>query len=294
MDYQTIFVARDKWQNARRRAFWAKVRGRLLGQCVTIYNFNEVSRRLHLSNALYRGQQTIPLDRIVGSVGRYEDFVEAFLPLNETMGERWQGVAIMFMERPSSVPPIEVFKLGEYYFVKDGNHRVSVARELGVAELDAYVWEYPLKLITIPPDGDLSALLLAAERSYFYEATWLRELRPASSDIRLTSPGGYNDLLAQVLCYQEDLSRIDQTSVSFEEAVTAWYDMIYETTVGLIAELDVMKHFPERTPADLFVWVMRHRQELEDCCQRRYTIRETIADLREQPRGVIQRWLHRS
>lgn len=290
MDIQTLIEARDRWYSARRRASWAKMRGQLLGQCVAIRNFNEVSRRLHLSNALYRGQQTVPLNQIVGSVGRYDDFVEAFLPLNENMGERWQRVAAMFLERPDSVPPIEAFKLGEYYFVKDGNHRVSVARQLGVAALDAYVWEYPLKLITMPPDGDLDALLLAAERSYFYEATCLRQLRPTAGDIRVTSPGGYNDLLAQILCYQEGLSRIDETPVSYEEAVTAWHDMIYDTTVGLIAEMGVMKHFPDRTPADLFVWVMRHRQALEACCDRRYSIREVVTDLRAQQRSLFQKW----
>lgn len=291
MDVQFIVEAKDRWVHARRRAFWTKIRGRLLGKCVAIYNFTEVSRRLHLGNALYRGQQTIPVDRIVGSVGRYDDFVEAFLPLNENMGDRWRSVALMFMERPDSVPPIEVYKLGEYYFVKDGNHRVSVARELGVAGLDAYVWEYPLKLITLPPDGDLNALLLAAERSHFYEATCLRQLRPTGSDIRLTLPGGYNDLLAQILSYREDLSRIDGVPVPYEEAVTAWYDMVYETTVDVISETGVMAHFPDRTAADLYVWVTRHRHELETCCQRRYTVREAAADLHSESRSLLNKWL---
>ncbi len=270
--------ARQVWDQARRKAFWARLLESMAGEEAGLLDFNEVSQRLHLRNAIYRGVQLVPLEKIVGSVGRYQDFTRAFLPLSGGMGGRWQRVAALYLDPTSGgVPPVELYKVGDAYFVKDGNHRVSVARQLGLEDIEAYVWEYPEPVSGLGPDADIDTLLLEAERQDFLEQTRLDELRPGHN-IRLTEPGGYPELLRQIAHYQDVLSRIDGREVPYEEAVTAWYDMIYETTVQMIEEAGVLELFPERTPADFFVWVMRYQRHLQE----RYGQRMKIEDIARQ------------
>src|SRR5258706_1195194 len=161
MSTQYRLEAQAQWQQARRKAFWTRVLGHLRGDCACLLDFNEVSQRLRLMNTSYRGVENIPLDKIVGSVGRYQDFMGAFLPLTDAMGPRWQTIAEMHLDPTSrGLPPIEVFKVSQWYFVKDGNHRVSVEEQLGATHVEAYVWEFTDALPDITPDADIDTLLI--------------------------------------------------------------------------------------------------------------------------------------
>ncbi len=293
--------ARQEWNQARRKAFWSQLLANLDEQGSGLLDFNDISHRLNLKTAVYRGVQNIPLDKIVGSVGRYQDFTRAFLPVVEDMSSRWQRVAALYLDPTSGgVPPIEVYKVGDAYFVKDGNHRVSVARQLNMEDIEAYVWEYPQPVAGIAPDTDIDTLLIEAERRDFMEQTHLDDLRPGNG-IRLTAPGGYTELLRQIDRYRAALSQIDETTVSYEEAVTAWYDMLYETTVQLIREAGVLDLFPDRTAADFFVCVTRQQRELEERYGRRIKVGEAARDFRKRARArrrgrpwnSVLRWLAR-
>ncbi|GAB4575258.1 MAG: hypothetical protein Kow0077_25860 [Anaerolineae bacterium] len=284
--------ARQYFDQANRKAFWNKFLNRLQGQGEEeLLDFNEISQQLHLRTAIYRGLQEVPLEKIVGSVGRYKDFNGAFLPVSEDMRERWQKVAMLYLDPTSSgAPPVELFKVGDSYFVKDGNHRVSVANQLGLETIEAYVWEYPIPLEGLDENTDIDTLLLEAERRDFLEKTRLDELRPGHS-IRLTAPGGYLELLGQIAYYQKALSKIDGRPVSYEDAVTAWYDMIYETTVQLIEQEGLLDLFPDRTPADFFVWTTRHQRELAERYGRRVPLREAAQDISRLSRPSLSRRL---
>jgi hypothetical protein len=217
------------------------------------------------------------------------------------MGDRWQSVATLFLNPQSGgAPPIELYQVGEIYFVRDGNHRVSVANQLGMVDIEAYVWEYPGYAIDVSVGVDIDELLLEKERSAFLEQTNLNELRP-DHDIRLTVPGGYHTMLGQIVYYQYALSRIDGEDISFEDAVTAWYDMLYETTVQLIEEAGVLDAFPRRTPADFFIWVNRHHRELEARYGQPVLMEEAARQLEGEKRSIlpvriwrqVRRWLKR-
>jgi hypothetical protein len=252
-----------------------------------LLDFTQLSQRFDLGNASYRGVQEIPLAKIVGSVGRYHDFVQAFLPTSEHIGDRWQRIAALFID-PSShgVPPIEVYQVGDNYFVVDGNHRVSVARQLKLTKIEAHVWEYSRPVAGLSPDVDIDALLIEAERHDFLEKTRLDELRPGHN-IRLTAPGGYPELLGQIAHFQQVLSVIDGVDVSYEAAITAWYDMIYKSTVLLIKEAGVLDLFPNRTPADFFIWVRRHHRELEANYGQSVLMEDAVNDIKKRNRSPI-------
>src|SRR5688572_7792359 len=142
MQSEVRFQAQQKWNQARRKAFLSELRANLEGKKLNLVDFNDISQRLRLKNAIYRGVQNIPLDKIIGSVGRYQDFTSTFLPVNDRMSERWQRIARITMDPERHLPPIEALKVGDWYFVRDGNHRVSVARQIGGTYIDAEVWEY--------------------------------------------------------------------------------------------------------------------------------------------------------
>jgi hypothetical protein len=208
--------------------------------------------------------QSISLDKVIGSAGRYQDFIQTFLPTHDGMSERWQRVARMRLDPTSrGWPPIQVYQVGDGYFVIDGNHRVSVANHLDLKTIEAHVWEFLRPVAGLAPGVDINSLVLETERQEFLQQTRLDELRPGHS-LRLTAPGGYPQILGQLADFQQLLSRIDRVEVSFEEAVTAWYDMTYTSTVLLIEQSGVLEMFPNRTAADFFVWYLRHHRKLEE------------------------------
>jgi len=285
--------AYDQWNSAHRRALWSRLLNNIQGDSSRLLDFNEVVHRLHLKNAVYRGIQMIPLDRIVGSVGRYQDFTRAFLPLREEMRSRWQDIANIEINPLGKIlPPIDAYKVGEWYFVKDGNHRVSVKRHLGNPDIEAKIWEYTEDLPEIGPETNIDDFLVEAERFNFFQHTGLDDLRP-DHGIQLSEPGGYTEMLLWIAHYQEALNQIDDANTPYTEAVTAWYDMIYETSVQIIERDGVLAQFPDRTSTDFFVWVMRHRAELAECCEEPVRLEHVIDDIRQQqqPGNLLTRAL---
>ncbi|NJL94546.1 MAG: hypothetical protein HC915_12900 [Anaerolineae bacterium] len=171
-------AAHDQWTQARRRAVITRLTANLRGREARLIDYDEIAQRLSLRSARYIGCLPILLEKIVGSVGRYQDFTAAFLPVTREMQSRWENVALLFLDPARFPPPIEAYKVGENYFVRDGNHRVSVARQLKLADVEAHVWEYPLPVKGLPPSADIDTLLIAYERQDFLETTHLDTLRP--------------------------------------------------------------------------------------------------------------------
>ncbi|MCC7208558.1 MAG: hypothetical protein IT323_14715 [Anaerolineae bacterium] len=254
--------AQKNWRKARSAALWARLNASLDDNRQMLLDFNEVSRRLHLRNTRYRGLQSIPLDQIVGSMGRYRDFTRTFLPLHNSLRPRWESLAAFTLSTGNAgFPAIEVFKAGHWYFVKDGNHRCSVARQFGFTYIDAIVLEFTDCIPDTSPDEGIEGMLLRAEEKEFLESTRLDETRP-DHGIRLTQLGGYTDILSHIESYREALGRIDEADFSLEDAAAAWYDILYESIVQLVREEGVLSRFPHRTEADFFVWLIRHRDEI--------------------------------
>ncbi|MEP6987186.1 MAG: transcriptional regulator, partial [Chloroflexota bacterium] len=135
-----MFKGVQEYENATVRAFWQEIIGHLRGKPAQLLSFEDVRTRLRLREELYRGLQDIPLESIVGSVGRYTDFTSTFLPKSVINRDRWTRIYAE-AEGNTGLPPIEVYQVGEVYFVRDGNHRVSVALAMGQKTIEAYVTE---------------------------------------------------------------------------------------------------------------------------------------------------------
>lgn len=207
----------------------------------------------------YRGLDEVPLALIAGSVGRYRDFDRAFLPKQKATKDRWLSISRARYE-DVELPAIELYKIGEIYFVKDGNHRISVARERKQEYIDAHVIEIETP-VPLTPDIDLDELIRKAEQAEFFRATNLHHLRP-DNDVCLTLPGQYEKLLEHINVHRWYLGVENNREIGWEEAVQSWYDRIYLPLVRYIHDQDILKDFPDRTATDLYLWIIEHRSVL--------------------------------
>jgi nucleotide-binding universal stress UspA family protein len=195
----------------------------------------------------------------VGSVGRYEDFNREFLPRQESQGGRWARVRMAV--EGAGLPPIQVYKIGDAYFVQDGHHRVSVARDVGAKMIEAYVTEIPSKA-PISPNDDIEDLILKAELAQFLEDTGLENQRP-DVDFRVTVLGRVNELREHIAVHRYYMGKEQQREVPFEEAALHWVDEVYVPAISVIRQLGLLRDFPQRTEADMYLWLMKHRASLE-------------------------------
>jgi nucleotide-binding universal stress UspA family protein len=284
--------ARDDFRNARRQAKLKEIINRVTGRSSDLLPFEEVRRKLKASRREQLGLQRIPLDSIVGSVGRYTDFTRDFLPRRDTMASRWVRVKTRF-RNIQDIPPIHVYKIGEVYFVLDGNHRVSIARARKAADIRAYVTEIQAK-VPITPETDLDDLIIKSEYTDFLDKTHLDEV-VSQAELTITVPGRYHILENEIAHHHKQLQGRKKRGISYQEAVQDWFDHVYLPVIKVIRGRGILRDFPNRTETDLYVWITQHQKELKK--RLGWDIEPTVAvtDLTDQhgtrlPRIISRNW----
>jgi len=253
-------VLRD-FKEARRRAALEDLRARLTGKSDDLLSYEAVQDLLQAKGSVSRGLQDIPLDAIVGSVGRYHDYTRSFLPRRESDQHRWANVKLKAIYQ-GGFPPIEVYQLGANYFVLDGNHRVSVARQLGADTIQAYVTEVQSRL-PLSPDAEPDELIIKARYARFLDYTSLDKTRPGL-DLLVNAPGQYRRLEEQIEAHRRLLAQGQACEVSLAEAAAAWYDDVYLPAIRVVRDYDLLSGFPGYSEADLFMWVSERQEDVEE------------------------------
>jgi len=248
--------SRSNFQEARRKALLVALRDLLRGQPNEMLSLADVRARLNVRGQRYLGRHAVPIDHIIGSEGRYGDFNRYFLPRSDKLEERWSSID-QARQRSIELPPVDLYKIGDIYFVRDGNHRVSVGRQQGVAYIDADIVELVVD-IPLGPDLSVRDLLLMEEYSDFLEWTDLHALRP-DERIEFSELGGYLDLVRHINAHRYYLGQQLQRDIGREEAVADWYDSVYMPIVRVIRDQKILRQFSGRTEADLYRWIMEHR-----------------------------------
>jgi len=249
------------FQAARRKAIIGEILARVRGKSSRMLPYDEVRKRLGGLESARRLLKDIPLDAIVGTVGRYKDFSRTLLPLTANDSARWASVRSA-VDNQLGLPPIEVYQVGEAFFILDGHHRASVARELGSTHIQAYVREVYTK-VPLSPDDQPDDIILKAEYAEFLNETRLDDLRPGSN-LRVTAPGEYDKLLEHISVHRYYQGIDEHREVSYQEAVIDWYERVYLPVARLIQQRHVLKDFPGRTETDLYIWIMDHRASLQN------------------------------
>ena len=208
-----------------------------------------------------RGVRDIPVARIMGTESPAPDFDASFLPRSRQLRSRWVELHRL-MERGGEVPPIDVYQLGDSYFVRDGHVRVSVARQLGRESIPARVVEVRTRA-PIEPDVDPRQLLAAAEYAQFLERTQLDVSRP-DARLECSQLGRYDLIYEHILCHRYFLSVDRGHEVTVPEAAAGWYDSVYRPVMDVVRAHDLHRRLPGRTDADLYVAITRLWLDLEE------------------------------
>jgi hypothetical protein len=247
-----------------------------------LLSFNDVKEILKPKNQTYKGMQTIPIDRIVGSEGRYRDFNKYFLPKSDHLKSRWVRVDEARIN-DIILPPIQLYEIGGVYFVRDGNHRVSVARSQGVEMIDAEVISLSSE-ITISPSmttDDLRELIISEEKKTFYEKTDFEKYTHCQ-DLDFSMPGRYDVIYNHILVHKYYLNQDLTKEIPFSEALISWYNHVYEPIIKIIKDERLYLNFPGRTPGDLYVWIVKHWDFLKKKYDILYSIPDAARDFSEK------------
>jgi hypothetical protein len=154
------------------------------------------------------------------------------------------------------LPPVHLYKVGDAYFVRDGHHRISVARERGQQFIEGEIIEMQTR-VPLTPDLTAADLDIVGEYADFLETTQIDKLRPDHS-IRFSEPGGYSRLVEHIAVHRYFLGAEKKRRITWTEAVASWYDHLYVPTTHAIREHNILGDFPRRTEADLYLWIMDH------------------------------------
>ena len=241
---------------ARRRRAMSQIAARLRreGDLSTILPFEEVVRALGRREERSLGLQTIELDSIVGTVDRGREFDRRFRPTTGRVRPRWERINTA-QRKGQSMPPIDVYRIGELHFVKDGHHRVSVARALGFDVIDAYVTE----IVTEMGAGreiKMSDLPLKSHQRLFFERVPLPA--DARAEIKLSDEWRYAALAEAIEAWgfrvSQDRGELMSRSVVAEE----WYDDEYRPVVEMLREADLVRRGMTDTEAYMRVAHLRY------------------------------------
>jgi hypothetical protein len=220
-----------------------------------ILPFDEVVAALGRRGERRLGLRIVPLESIVGSVDRARDFDRWFRPRSGRSRERWERLA-RAQRRGEAIPPIDVYRVGELHFVRDGHHRVSVAHALGLRAIEAYVTEVTTRIDAtgISRRGDLITKDL---RRVFLDRVPLPG--PALATILVTTAWSYAELSEEVEAWGFRLMPQEARFLDRETVARRWYSEEYRPVVRMLAQADLIG---ERTEAEAYLDLAAQRYRL--------------------------------
>ena len=261
--YERIRAIQD-FDSARSRAFRRTLRSILTGQPPRLHSIEPMLKAAGREGSAYGGVHEIPLDHIAGSAAsdaKSQDFDPGFLPINRRMRERWTRIYQAMVEG-DELPPIDVYKVDDSYYVIDGHHRVSVARNLGRPVINARVINVRTRA-PLDPSLDPAALLRAAEYANFLQTTQLHRTRPQAR-LEVSRLGRYDEILKHIVGHAYFVGLEQGRSIPLKEAAASWYDNVYRPIEEAIHAHRVLDRLPGWTEADVYVEIARRWLELSE------------------------------
>jgi hypothetical protein len=249
--------AQHDFLRARRSAAIGRIVARLRGEpddVRMVLPYEEVVDALGFVSERDAGTAVVALDAIIGTVDRGRDFDRRFRPTSGSVRSRWEQIAAA-MRRGESMPPIDLVRIGEIYFVRDGHHRVSVARALGQTDFDAHVTEVVTR-VGAERAITLADLPVKSHERVFFERVPLPE--HARAEIEITDPWDYGILAEAVEAWGFRTGQDRGERINRRETAYLWLENEYRPVVEMLREADLIGGRTE-TQAYLRVTAERYR-----------------------------------
>ena len=253
-----------------------------------LLSWYEVTSIIKPTSETYLGMKTIPVDKIIGSEGRYHDFSSAFLPKKESLRDRW--VSIDNAQTNNVIlPPISVYSLGGWYFVRDGNHRVSVAKSLGVAYIDAEVVALDSKVPLEPGISmkEIRRRVIIYERDMFLAQYGYLNL--PMGDIVFTTPGAYPELVHHILVHKYYINQNQKEEIPLPVAAKSWYENVYQPIVHVIRDEHLLASFPGCTEGDMYMWLVKRWDNIKRRENKQIPIEEAVKQVEKEDNGFVDK-----
>ena len=209
-------------------------------------SFSEIQKEENAYNSVNLGIKEVPLDKIIGSVEKYTDFDKNFVPKTNVVKQRWINIYIGYMSE-SMLPTVILYKIKDNYYVYDGNHRVSVAKFLNFATIEAQVEEFL-------PTKDTKDKVIYREHMIF-------EKEMGIADISLSEPIKYKYLKEEIENYKKLINRRKNEIFDLKEAARNWYINIFLPVKTLLYENKIIENY-EGNPDDVFLFFLEHKYYL--------------------------------
>lgn len=259
----TSLQAEEDFAKARNKSLINDIQHFLHPAETQLLSFTDVKQWLKPKNEVYMGMQEIPVDHIVGSEGRYNDFDNHFFPRNAHLKNRWKRID---QARISDIilPPIKLYEISGLYFVRDGNHRVSVARTQGVQDIDAEVISLQSEIKLRPGMNKKQILkkVLEYEKRVFYAETAFGDITDCW-DLDFSSPGQYDVIYNHIQIHKYYMNQDKSEEISIVYAIMSWYTKVYMPVINVLKKQYIMKKFRKRTLSDMYVWLIKYWHELK-------------------------------
>lgn len=256
-------TAQNDFNRARFRESLSRILLMLTPERQKLMSLQDVRDLIKPKSENYKGMKTVRIDMIVGSEGRYNDFNQSFLPRHEHIRDRWERVDRARLQ-DINLPPIKLYKIGEVYFVRDGNHRVSVAKLQGGLSIDAEVIELnaEINIGTSMTHSDLRKKVIEYEKKRAFSETELGRIIKKEK-LEFTETGRYLEILKHISVHKYFLNQDKKEEISFIDAGRSWYHNLYQPIIMSIGNNKLLFRFPGRTKSDLYVWIIQHWDELK-------------------------------
>ena len=281
--------ASNDFNRARFREIMSKIINSLSPERGQLLSLQEVKDLIKPKRETYKGMATVPIEAIIGSEGRYQDFNQSFLPKHEHIRTRWERVDKAHLNN-IDLPPVKLYKMGDVYFVRDGNHRVSVAKIQGAQMIDAEIIELSTEIKIEPwmTHKDLRNKVIEYERDRAYRKTELGKVIP-KEELVFTETGRYLEVLKHINVHKYFLNENKKDEIPFIEGGKSWYENLYKPIVDAIEYNNILFKFPGRTKSDLYVWIIKHWGYLKKEKGSNVSIEHAVLDFAKRfGKGFIQ------
>ncbi|MBQ0039037.1 MAG: transcriptional regulator [Treponema sp.] len=272
----------DDFSKAHTKALFNEIHHFLNPEAAKLIPLQEMKAILKPKNEIYKGMEVIPVNLIVGSEGRHSDFDNHFFPKSNFLKNRWERVDMAHYQ-DIILPAISVYELGGLYFVRDGNHRVSVAKSKGIENIDAEVvsLQTEIKLKPGSTKEQMIKQVIEYEKRVFYNETNFGDITDYWC-LNFSIPGQYDIIYNHILCHKYYINSTMTEEIPMDEAVLSWFQNVYLPVINVIARRKIIKHFKGKCMGDLYLYLVQYWDELKQKIGGEFPLEEAAKDFTNQ------------